>query len=194
MSSLIVAKAQEIALFLSRFLRKPNQIGSVLPSSKFLAQKMIASVSWHQVDSMAELGAGTGAITQYIPKAVKKNTKVLLFEKDPYLRSLLEKRYSNFYCYEDCCELQLGMQNEKIEQLDCILCGLPFFNFSQPIRDQLMAQIYKSLKPDGLFIAFQYSQQMKKQLSQHFDIEEILFVPMNVPPAFVYICRKKERC
>ena len=85
------------------------------------------------------------------------------------------------------------MLNEKIEQIDCILSGLPFFNFSQLIRDKLIEQIIMSLKPGGLFIAFQYSQQMKKQLSQHFDIEEILFVPMNVPPAFVYICRKKKK-
>lgn len=55
-----------------------------------------------------------------------------------------------------------------------------------------MDQILSSLKEDGLFIAFQYSKQMKKQLEQHFVIERICFVPRNLPPAFVYVCRKKR--
>jgi phospholipid N-methyltransferase len=84
------------------------------------------------------------------------------------------------------------MRGEAIEQLDCIINGLPFSNFPQAMRDKLIGQIVISLKNDGLFIAFQYSLQMKKQLSKHFEIEKITFVPMNVPPAFVYVCRKKE--
>jgi len=52
--------------------------------------------------------------------------------------------------------------------------------------------VYHSLKPGGLFIAFQYSQQMKKLLGEHFSIEKIEFVPLNIPPAFVYVCRKLD--
>lgn len=40
-----------------------------------------------------------------------------------------------------------------------------------------MRQIIHALKPGGLFIAFQYSQQMKNQLLQNFEIEHIHFVP-----------------
>ena len=42
MSSPMASRVQESLLFLARFLRKPDQIGSVLPSSKFLAQNMMA--------------------------------------------------------------------------------------------------------------------------------------------------------
>lgn len=83
------------------------------------------------------------------------------------------------------------MKNAQIEQLDCIISGLPFFNFPQAMRDQIVEQIHRSLRDGGMFVAFQYSKQMKQQLGEWFDIEEIKFVPMNVPPAFVYVCRKK---
>ncbi|WP_054024720.1 class I SAM-dependent methyltransferase [Bacillus sp. FJAT-28004] len=184
---------QEKFLFLYKFLYKPGQIGSVMPSSKFLAQKMVERVPWHEVYAVAELGAGTGAITKYIQEAVHSQTKVFLFEKDPYMLKTLEKNYPNFVCYENSTNLQAVLNQEGIEQLDCVISGLPFFNFNQTLRDMLMEQIVKSLKDQGLFIAFQYSQQMKKQLSTHFHIEEIKFVPLNVPPAFVYICRKKQQ-
>jgi phospholipid N-methyltransferase len=178
-------------LLLHKFLRSPGRIGSVTPSSKFLAKKMIESVPWNEVESIAELGSGTGAITKYIQSASGANTKVLLFETDPYMQSKLAKQYPTFVCYRDSCDLQYVMHKEQIEQLDCIISGLPFFNFPQATRDKLLEQIIASLKDKGLFIAFQYSQQMKMQLSEHFDIEEIKFVPMNIPPAFVYVCRKK---
>ncbi len=182
---------QEKCLFLYKFLRSPRQVGSVTPSSRFLAKKMIESVPWDEVENIAELGAGTGAITKYIRLAARGNTNVLLFETDKFMRGELKRQYPEFMCYPDCRELQHAMHSEKIERLDCIVSGLPFFNFPQELRDQLMEQILGSLKDNGLFIAFQYSQQMKKQLTERFDIEQIKFVPLNVPPAFVYVCRKK---
>ncbi|MBW7454364.1 class I SAM-dependent methyltransferase [Paenibacillus sepulcri] len=187
----IRTRIQDNFLFLSRFLSSPGIIGSVTPSSKFLAKQMINAVPWNQVYHVAELGAGTGAITKYIQEARRKDTKVLLFEQDTRLRHKLQNQYPAFSCYEDCRELEAALRSENIKQLDCILSGLPFFNFPQEVRDRLVGQIVASLRPGGLFIAFQYSQQMKKQLSEHFEIEQIKFVPLNIPPAFVYICRKK---
>lgn len=184
---------QDTFLFLNKFLYKPGQIGSVTPSSKYLAKKMVETVPWNEVKSIAELGAGTGAITKQIQSVLRKNTKVLLFEADPYMLKELERQFPAFLSYQNTIELQSALQKEGIDQLDCIICGLPFFNFSQVLRDKLLEQILASLKERGLFIAFQYSQQMKKQLANHFDIEQIKFVPLNVPPAFVYICRKRQK-
>lgn len=184
---------QEKLLFLYHFFYKPGQIGSVTPSSKYLAQKMVECVSWHDVNYIAELGAGTGAITKHIRMAAQRNTKVLLFEKDPHMLKALKIEFPNYSCYQNTTELQAVVYEEGIEQLDCIISGLPFFNFPQTLRDKLIEQITATLKDNGLFIAFQYSQQMKKQLSFHFHLEEIKFVPLNVPPAFVYVCRKKEQ-
>lgn len=176
-------------LFLYKFLREPKQIGSLTPSSMFLAKKMLETVRGNGGEHIAELGAGTGAITKYIEAAHIENAKVLLFEKDALLRNKLVERFPTYPCYADACKLQEALRDEHIEHLDCILSGLPFFNFPQQLRDQLMEQIVASLKPGGLFIAFQYSLQMKKQLSGLFEIEHIHYVPLNIPPAFVYVCR-----
>ncbi|WP_103107165.1 class I SAM-dependent methyltransferase [Brevibacillus reuszeri] len=181
----------EKLLFLYKFSCAPKQIGSLTPSSIFLAKKMLEPVKWNQARHIAELGAGTGAITKYIKATNTENAKVLLFEKDTLLRNKLAERFHDYTCYPDACYLQDALQNEGMDHLDCILSGLPFFNFPQQLRDRLMEQIVISLRPGGLFIAFQYSQQMKKQLSGLFEIEEIHYVPLNIPPAFVYVCRKR---
>lgn len=187
----MIKTMQEKLLFLYKFSQKPGQIGSVTPSSVFLAQKMLEYVPWHEVRQLAELGAGTGAITKYLVSRVPADVKVLLFEKDPYLLSNLKHQFPSCSCYADACSLQSALQKEGLEQLDCILSGLPFFNFTQKLRDQLLEQITSSLRPGGRFIAFQYSQQMRQQLSEQLEIEQVHFVPWNIPPAFIYVCRKK---
>ena len=179
-------------LFLRSFMHNPKNIGSVIPSSRFLAEKMVKQAPWSEMKAIAELGSGTGAITRYISKHVTDSMNVLMFEMDDTMRESLMIEFPEYSFYKNAANLVECMKEQHIEQLDCIFSGLPFFNFEDELRNTLIEQIEQALKPGGLFIAFQYSLQMKKKLSEHFTIEAIPFVPLNIPPAFVYVCRKKE--
>lgn len=183
---------QEKFLFLHKFLSSPKEVGSITPSSKYLAQALTRSVPWEQAEAVAELGCGTGAVTKQIKQAAKAHTRIFLFEKEPMLRAKLAEQYPEYACYPDASDIQGALREAGAGQLDAIISGLPFFNFPEGLRMRLMDQIVTSLKPGGLFIAFQYSLQMKEQLGSYFHIEQIKLVPLNLPPAFVYVCRKKE--
>ncbi|MFB5266360.1 class I SAM-dependent methyltransferase [Paenibacillus enshidis] len=182
----------ENLLFLKGFLQNPKRVGSVLPSSRFLGAKMVQSVPWNEVKAVAELGSGTGAITRFIKTQVTGSTKVLLFEMDKKMRNNLRIEYPDFACHSNACHMVEKMNQQNIGQLDCIISGLPFFNFTSEMRETLLHQIVEALKPGGIFVAYQYSLQMKKQFAEQLIIEKIEFVPLNFPPAFVYTCRKKE--
>lgn len=177
-------------LFLQSFIRKPKEIGSVWPSSRFLARKMVQQVAWEEVGAIAELGSGTGAITREIQSYVSKKATVLLFEKDEEMNGNLQNEFPDYLCYQNAAELLKIMDHHRMKKLDCIISGLPFFNFSKELRERLLNQAIDSLKPGGYFIAFQYSLQMKNLLSRTFHIEKIHYVPLNFPPAFVYVCKK----
>ncbi|PWW32695.1 phospholipid N-methyltransferase [Paenibacillus pabuli] len=185
--------SHDYILFMKSFIHSPKNVGSIIPSSRFLASNMVNHAPWLEAKAVAELGSGTGAITRYIYNQVQDSTKVLLFEMDEIMRNNLQRTYPESSCFPNAARLVDSMKLENIQQLDVIFSGLPFFNFEPELRKTLVDQIYKALKPGGLFIAFQYSLQMKKTLAEHFDIEKIDFVPLNFPPAFVYVCRKKER-
>lgn len=179
-------------IFIQKFVRKPKQIGSVIPSSRFLADSMVSFIPWHRMQAVAELGAGTGAITQAIARSICPGTRVYLFEKDSRMRKQLIQEYPAFRCAANVTNMLRILEGDGESQLDCIVSGLPFYNFPQDVRDLLMEQILGALKPDGLFVAFQYSLQMRKQMSRRFSIEKIKFVPLNFPPAFIYVCRKLD--
>ncbi|WP_431090620.1 class I SAM-dependent methyltransferase [Paenibacillus sp. 8b26] len=179
-------------LFLFKFLRFPRQIGSVTPSSKTLAKKMVSAISWDKVRHVVELGAGTGVITHFIHEAVDSSGKVFVFEKDPTLRHSLKEQFPEYSFFVDATQLDVNLRSMGVEEIDCVISGLPFANFSQQLRDGIIEQVFQTLKPGGLFVAFQYSLQMKKHLEQHFKIVHIYYVIANFPPAFVYVCQKNE--
>jgi len=190
--------AEEKWLFLQKFMVNPKEIGSITPSSKFLAHHMLNEVEWDAVHCMGELGSGTGAITAHLAdivthkKDLLERMNVFLFEKEKELRNRLTAAYPKFHVAEDALCLRAEARRHNMESYDCIISGLPFFNFSPLLRHQLMEEIYQSLRPGGQFIAFQYSLQMKREFRRYFDVEKIKFVAWNIPPACVYVCRKNR--
>lgn len=181
---------QEKALFLYKFLQAPARTGSLLPSSRKLAEALLAPIPWAEVNHLAELGAGTGAVTQYLPLE-REGLEVLLLEQDPELRRHLKSRYPDCRYYSDSSRLRLAVHNEKLKQLDCVVSGLPLWSMRSFHRRNMLAQVASSLKDKRLFIAFSYFSYIKRDLKSFFEIERTAFVPLNFPPAFVYVCRKK---
>ncbi|NMO94588.1 class I SAM-dependent methyltransferase [Paenibacillus lemnae] len=178
-------------MFAKTFFNHPGQIGSITPSSRFLARLIMKSVPWEQVSSIAELGSGTGALTNSILEHINPDTRMILFEKDSRMQQNLTRTFPGIPAYSDALQLNRNIQQEGISNLDCVISGLPFFNFPETVRTQILDEIVQSLRPGGYFVAFQYSLQMRKELNKRFHIEKIRFTPLNVPPAFVYVCRKE---
>jgi phospholipid N-methyltransferase len=178
-------------LFLSKFFKSPKQVGSVIPSSRYLTEKMMEQIDWSNVRRIAELGAGTGVFTRAIQKRLHQGAEALIFEYDEKMRRLLMEQCPHLFFWGDAAELNLARETFGMEKLDVVISGLPFANFEQEMRDKLLDEVIEALKPGGLFIAFQYSLQMKKQLEARFSSVKTGFVLPNVPPAFVYVCQKQ---
>lgn len=177
-------------IFLSKFIESPFKVGSITPSSRFLAKKMLEPIDWENVRAVAELGAGTGAFTRHIHTVKSPNCKVAVFEKDDEMREQLYTKYPDLKYFEDALNLSENVQSIGISSLDAVVSGLPFALFEESDRETIINEVIHSLKPDGTFVTFQYSLQMKTLLSRKFSHVYISFVPLNLPPAFVYVCRK----
>lgn len=177
--------------FLFKFIQSPTHIGSITPSSSFLAKKMFKHVSWGTLDAIVELGAGTGVFTSHIHEMKKDSTKAIIIEKDTQMRKDLQSAYPSCYFSSDAEKLDSLLQKLNVPQVDCIISGLPFANFSPELRREIMNTVTDCLKPGGLFIAFQYSLQMRAMLKQYFKKMDISFEPFNFPPAFIYTCEKQ---
>ncbi|MEB1807423.1 MAG: methyltransferase [Bacillaceae bacterium] len=175
-------------LFIKSFINSPDTIGSITPSSKKLAKKMVSYTTINENSIIVELGAGTGVITETICKNVRLNTPLIIFEKDEAFKSQLLK-YENSILYEDA--FLLANQLEQFtNKVDYIFCGLPLLNFSREQTEDLLIQVKKVLKPGGKLIGFQYTPLIFHRLNKTFNNTNISFEFFNIPPAFIYICEK----
>lgn len=175
--------------FFSRFVVNPKQIGSVTPSSRFLVEAMLKYISWKHIDTLVELGAGTGTFTKQIQLRMKNNCQSFIFEQDPLLYQRLKQQYPNMIHCTNAQLLQHELMKRRVSQVDCIISSLPFANFTDREREVYIHEIKQVLANNGIFIAYQYSLQMKKVFQQHFREVNTRFVPINLPPCFIYVCR-----
>ncbi|MGG3873088.1 class I SAM-dependent methyltransferase [Brevibacillus laterosporus] len=181
----------DLLVFLRRFVSRPGQVGSVIPSSRFLSSLMMKNVPWEQVGHIAELGPGTGVFTRAILTQMKKDARFFIVERDPQFQQMLHHRFPQVPICSEAVRLSEYMNELNIPSLDAIVSGLPFAVFPEKLRSDILDCVVESLEPDGVFVTFQYSLQLKNELESRFTTVDIKFTPFNIPPAFVYVCKKR---
>lgn len=180
----------DFLVFLKRFLSHPGQVGSVIPSSRFLCRLMISQIAWAQANVIVELGPGTGVFTQAILEHKRRDTQFLVVEHDPAFQQILRSRFPELLIRDEALHLTRYLGELGLSRADVIISGLPFALFPYDLRKQILDQVLDSLAPGGMFVTFQYSLQLYPELKQRFAHVNLSFTPFNVPPAFVYTCFK----
>ncbi len=176
--------------FLSRFIQSPQRIGSITPSSPTLVRTMLLDVRWDEVGTVAELGAGTGVITREIDALRPASSHFLCFENDPDMKRRLGREFPAVVIEDDAFRLPEALAAIGVPGLDCVVSGLPWVNFSPHDRFRLLADIHRLLNPGGVFVAFQYTRQLQEFLEATYHHVDRQYVWANIPPAFVFVCRK----
>ncbi|MCL7746668.1 MULTISPECIES: class I SAM-dependent methyltransferase [Bacillaceae] len=180
----------EKRVFLKSFMHSPKAIGSIIPSSPYLVQSMVNQVKLQKNSKVVELGAGTGVLTETILKESKLNHPLIVFENNNSLKQSLNRFASEITIFDDAFNLK-GLLNEQENSIDYIFSGLPLLNFKKEELFNLLDQIDYVLKPGGKFIAFQYTPFLLLYLNAAFDKTSLKVVPLNIPPAFVFVCEKE---
>ena len=63
--------------FLQGFLKRPREVGSIIPSSRFLERRIVRSAGVEDTGIIVELGPGTGGTTRALLRAMKPTSKLL---------------------------------------------------------------------------------------------------------------------
>ena len=167
--------------FARQFLRHPKQLGTVFQSSRMLARRMAEEVG--ESVQVVEFGGGTGPVTREILKRLPKNARLTCFEvnrefcrclrriKDPRLRVV----------HDDAANC-----GHYVHQPDCVVSGLPLTLFDGQTRETILAIAGRA----GRYIQLQYTPAMSKDIRRYFADVRLKFVPLNFPPAFVFVCRR----
>jgi len=181
----------ESSLFLSNFINNPKETGAVAPSSRFLTREIMKSIDFESSKNIVELGPGLGTFTKAILRNAAPDSRLFCFEVNEKFRSYLKKNIEDerlTIIGEGAENLGRNLKKFKIKDADCIVSGLPFKNFAEQKKRKIIKEVKSSLNPKGRFVLFQYTNGLRSMLESHFTKVSRTFVPLNIPPAFVYLC------
>ena len=80
--------------FLKRFIARPTQVASLVPSSKAVTKKVADRFDFSQPRVFVEFGPGEGCHTRELLKRATPDSQFFLFELDPELARLLERQFA----------------------------------------------------------------------------------------------------
>ena len=183
-----------------RFLRHPGQVGAFCPSSRFLAVEMTQKIGMEDARTVVELGPGTGAITREILPRLREDARFFAVELDSGMAASLRSAFprADVRC-GSAAELPKILEDSGSPRADVILSGLPWAVFPSDLQDAILDGVISGLAPGGGFATFAYIQgvvlpagiRFRRKLEKLFrEVECSPVVWRNLPPAFVYRCRK----
>jgi phospholipid N-methyltransferase len=179
-------------LFLKRFIQKPMQVASVVPSSKSMIRRVVAKMDLRTPRIIAEFGAGEGCHTREIQQKMHADSRLLLFELDSVLAAHLEEQF--------CDDPRVTVLNanalalpEKLAELglphcDYVVSGIPFSILEARQKRELLQKVYDSLvtASHAAFIIYQVTNELRTRgHCNHFARAESEYCLQNIPPMFI---------
>ncbi|WP_075340607.1 class I SAM-dependent methyltransferase [Tenacibaculum agarivorans] len=170
--------------------------GTLVPSSRFLAEKMLKGINFSDANLIVELGAGNGAITKHILQKIQPNSHLICFEiNELFYNELLKINHPQLTVLKVSAENIIEeINNRGFTSVDHIVSSLPLSIIPKEVSKKILKASYSALKNKGTFSQFQYSLDYFKKMKKIFKKENVTlhFQPLNMPPAFVYKCTKNS--
>jgi phospholipid N-methyltransferase len=180
-------------LFFKRFLQRPLQVASIIPSSKALVERVASKMDFSQQRVIAEYGPGEGVHSREIARRMSADSTLILFELDADLSRDLERQFGDdprvHVINGDCAQLPEELERLGIDRCDYIVSGIPFSILEINKKRELLRKTYEAIRPGGAFIIYQVTNELRQHatLFQRATSEYFL---QNIPPMFITVFQK----
>ncbi len=178
------------ALFFKRFLKRPFQIASIVPSSRALVERVADKIDFDRARVIAEYGPGEGVHSREIARRMRPDCQLLLFELDAAFSRDLQRQFSDDQrvqvINDNAAHLPLELRKRGIDWCDYIVSGIPFSILQIDKKRALLQQTHDALAPGGRFIIYQVTNELK-QHAKIFDHAASEYFLQNIPPMFITV-------
>ena len=175
--------------FLRGFLRNPAQVGSVMPSSPWLEQRLVRAAGMAEATTVVELGPGTGGTTEAFLRAMGPAGRLLAIELDVDFHRHLQRQIGDprFLLELGSAEnLQHYLDARRLPPPDAIVSGIPFSTMPAEVSDRVAAAIAQVLRPGGRFVAYQVRAHVAGYVEPYLGAPDKRWEIANVPPVRVF--------
>lgn len=174
-------------LFFRRWLRNPLQMGSIIPSSPTLCQRIAAAVERGPEEYVLELGAGTGVISRALLAAGVPASKLIVVEIVPEMAEFLRESLPgvNVVC-GDAFDLKNALPAHMQGRIGTAICGIPLVLLPLE-RQQAFVDAVEEVAPGKGFLLYTYCITSPLPYGKlKLGARRMAWTPLNFPPASVW--------
>ncbi|MFI5280306.1 MAG: class I SAM-dependent methyltransferase [Gemmatimonadales bacterium] len=173
-------------------LVRQRQTGGLVPSQRFLIQKMIAPVPTNYAGTLLELGTGIGALTLRLAERCRQ-ARIVAWEINPDLARQARLNLDQAGVGDrvelingSATDLIADMRRRGMAAADFVISGVPLANLGKARSESLIGAAFEALGSGGMYVQFQHSTHHQEAIKARFDALRTVTVLLNIPPAVVY--------
>ena len=180
---------RERIAFLRGFVAHPQQVGSVIPSSHVLEQRLVRSARLLRARCVVELGPGTGGTTRAFLRAMPATAHLLAIELSETFAGRLRMsiRDPRLTVVQGSAEfIDRFLAEHGLPAPDAVVSGIPFSTMPNKVADRIAAEVARVLAPGGRFVAYQVRPHVADYTTPYLGEARKEWELINIPPVRVF--------
>ena len=175
--------------FLRGFLKNPVMVGSIIPSSRFTIDKMLAPVKWDECQVFVEYGPGVGTFCRPVLERMRRDGTLIVIDTNPLYIDYLKKTITDGRfkpVLGSAADVEEIVRAHAFDHADYVLSGLPFSTLPDGIGPAIAAATHRVLRPGGAFLVYQFTAKARHFMERHFTRIDSGFELWNVLPCCLF--------
>ncbi|MDO7834162.1 methyltransferase [Sphingobium sp. HBC34] len=182
-------------MFFRQFVKHPGMIGSVIPSSATLVERMLDQVDWRNTRLFVEYGPGVGTFTRPILERLPADAMLLTIDLNLDFVAYLEAEIDDprlRVVHGSAADVRRFIKEAGHYQADYVLSGIPFSTLPEGVGQAICVETQAALRPGGAFLIYQYSRFVRRFLTPVFGCVTDSLEWRNIPPCRIIRAIKQE--
>jgi phospholipid N-methyltransferase len=170
-------------------------VGSIIPSSRILIDKMLGRVDWANTKLFVEYGPGVGTFTRPVLEKLGADAKLVTIDTNADFTRYLKESIDDERLVAvngSAADVETILADHGLGSADYVLSGLPFSTLPAGIGEDIAEATANVIRPGGAFLVYQFSPKVLDFIRPHFAPIKRGFEWINVPPATLFWAYKGE--
>lgn len=181
-------------VFLQDFLKRPREVGSIVPSSRFLERRIVRCAGLREARTVVELGPGTGGTTRAVLRAMRPDAQLLVIEINARFARVIHNAIHDprlLVHQGNALQIDRILEARGLAAPEVVLSGIPFSTMPRRVGIEILRAVHEALAPGGRFVAYQVRDRVEMLGRGVFGRARIQTELLNVPPMRVF-CWEKD--
>lgn len=185
--------ASQLLLFARTFVKYPNMVGWMLPSSRWVVNDVLQEVDWDKAKVVVEYGPGLGTFTTRLLERMRPDATLLALEINPEFARFLRAHIKDSrlrLIERSATEVASVLTDYGLGPADYVISGIPFKTMPHELRTEIVRETHAVLQPEGRFLVYQLSSVVLPYLEDVFGTVKKDFQLLSFLPARMFYCAR----